>query len=269
MTSLNFFTDAGQGEPAIVFVHGFTCDHTDWDEQTAPLSRNHRCVAVDLPGHGASPQSAPDVTALAQAVVETIRTAGISKAVLVGHSMGCRVISAAYRAAPELIGGLIYVDGSMLPPGDPETAMRNMDQHIVSAGWDAFLEKAYEGFFIASSPQAVRNRVCQRRPLIDPVFHRRLAVNLAGWDAGQLRETLRTIRVPVLAIQSTMLDSHLRHVAIQPGLDTLWMKALKEDVPGARLEIVLDSGHFTMLEAPERTTALIASFLEELRLKGA
>ena len=264
MTSLNF-TDSGQSEPAVVFVHGFTCDHSDWDEQVAPLSRHHRCLAVDLPGHGASPQSAPDITVLAQAVVDTIRAAGIGKAVLVGHSMGCRVISAAYTQAPELVSGLVYVDGSLLPQGDRETAMRVMDQHVVAAGWEAFLEKAYEGFFIASTSQAVRDFVNARRPRIDPVFHRRLAVNMAGWDAAQLRETLRTIRVPVLAIQSTMLDEKLRHVAIQPGLETSWTAALREDVPGARLEIV-PAGHFTMLEAPARTTALIAGFVEELRV---
>jgi pimeloyl-ACP methyl ester carboxylesterase len=45
----------GRGCPAIVFVHGFGCAHSDWDAQVAHLSPRHQTVAVDLRGHAASP----------------------------------------------------------------------------------------------------------------------------------------------------------------------------------------------------------------------
>src|ERR1700760_4094411 len=45
----------GHGRPPIVFVHGFACAHTDWDEQVAYLAPYHQTIAVDLRGHGASP----------------------------------------------------------------------------------------------------------------------------------------------------------------------------------------------------------------------
>ena len=39
---------SGEGNPPIVFVHGFSCDHTDWRLQVAEFSKRHKTVAVDL-----------------------------------------------------------------------------------------------------------------------------------------------------------------------------------------------------------------------------
>ena len=45
---------AGNGEPAIVFVHCWSCDRTYWSEQAAYFARSQRIVAIDLAGHGES-----------------------------------------------------------------------------------------------------------------------------------------------------------------------------------------------------------------------
>ena len=52
------FDDTGRGAPALVFVHGFSCDRTDWSAQVARFSPTDRSIAVDLPAHGASPRAA-------------------------------------------------------------------------------------------------------------------------------------------------------------------------------------------------------------------
>ncbi len=45
---------AGQGSPAVVFVHCWTCDRHFWDHAAARLARDHRVVTLDLAGHGDS-----------------------------------------------------------------------------------------------------------------------------------------------------------------------------------------------------------------------
>lgn len=45
---------SGQGEPAIVFVHGWLGDHTVWQHQVEYFSNMHQVVWLDLAGHGAS-----------------------------------------------------------------------------------------------------------------------------------------------------------------------------------------------------------------------
>ena len=48
------FRVTGSQDPTLLFVHGFACAHDDWDAQVNALSPRYRCVALDLPGHGAS-----------------------------------------------------------------------------------------------------------------------------------------------------------------------------------------------------------------------
>jgi pimeloyl-ACP methyl ester carboxylesterase len=50
--------DAGHGEPALVFIHGFGCDHTTFEAQVRHFAPRRRVVSVDLRGHGRS--DAPD-----------------------------------------------------------------------------------------------------------------------------------------------------------------------------------------------------------------
>ena len=91
----------GQGRPPIVFVHGFGCAHSDWDAQVSHLSPRRQTIAVDLRGHGASPGT-PNQCSIEQFgadVAEVMQTLALPPAVLVGHSMGCRVVvEAAFKA---------------------------------------------------------------------------------------------------------------------------------------------------------------------------
>ena len=43
-----------RANPAFVFVHGWTCDHTFFAPQAEHFARRHRVVSVDLRGHGES-----------------------------------------------------------------------------------------------------------------------------------------------------------------------------------------------------------------------
>src|SRR5690348_4122495 len=92
----------GNGRPSIVFVHGFACSHTDWDAQVARFSPRHQTVAVDLRGHGASSGTAPQcsIERYGADVVDVMRALALPPAVLIGHSMGCRVVMEAALQAP-------------------------------------------------------------------------------------------------------------------------------------------------------------------------
>jgi pimeloyl-ACP methyl ester carboxylesterase len=48
------YAESGGGDPTFVFVHGWTCNHTHFAPQVAHFAKDHRVVAVDLRGHGAS-----------------------------------------------------------------------------------------------------------------------------------------------------------------------------------------------------------------------
>ena len=106
------YQSSGSGENWLVFVHGLTCDHSDWSQQISDFEANYKCLAVDLRGHGGSASmSGPlDIETHASDVVQLLCSLDIENAVLIGHSMGTRVIASACIQAPVRVGGLLFVD---------------------------------------------------------------------------------------------------------------------------------------------------------------
>ena len=259
------FVDRGRGDPALVFVHGFTCGLSDWSEQMEGLSANNRCVAVDLPGHGASraPGEATIAT-LAGAVNALLDSLGVDRAVLVGHSMGCRIVSETYSQSPRRVRGIVYIDGSLLAPADPDAAVERAGEAIERSGMRKLVARLYDGFFVAGTPAAVRARVNARLPAIDMDFARRLWLDLIRWDAARARAVLALVNVPVLVIQSTFLDTDLQRVSLLPGQTAPWMGEVASRVREATMAVVPGVGHFPMLEAPQRTNDAIAAFVGRL-----
>jgi pimeloyl-ACP methyl ester carboxylesterase len=85
-----YYEQAGCGEPPLVFVHGWCCDHTFFQPQFDHFRAAHAVTALDLRGCGRSdrPETGYDIPALADDVVALCRTVGIRKPVVVGHSLG-------------------------------------------------------------------------------------------------------------------------------------------------------------------------------------
>jgi pyruvate dehydrogenase E2 component (dihydrolipoamide acetyltransferase) len=89
----------GEGAP-IVFVHGFGADLNGWRPLVGRLPDAYSALALDLPGHGASPFAGePTLAALTAAVAATLAEEGITAAHLVGHSLG-GAVAAALTTAP-------------------------------------------------------------------------------------------------------------------------------------------------------------------------
>ena len=89
----------GEGAP-IVFVHGFGADLNGWRPLVGRLPQSYSALALDLPGHGASPFAGEaSLAALTAAVAATLAEEGVAAAHLVGHSLG-GAVAAALTAAP-------------------------------------------------------------------------------------------------------------------------------------------------------------------------
>src|SRR3954465_7765536 len=140
----------GTGDPTLIFVHGFACSLDDWDEQLRGLSPSFRCVALDLPGHGASAKGdTVSIEVLGAAVNRVKDQVAASNTILVGHSMGCRVIVEAYQQSSATISGLVFVDGSFLG-ADLVSAMKTAKAAINHAGMAAFTHQFFSDMFLES-----------------------------------------------------------------------------------------------------------------------
>ncbi len=80
----------GKGTPA-VFIHGFGAEIAAWRQIAMAIALPNTLLAIDLPGHGASPDAtAPGFAAIVEAVASTLRGMG-NEFHLVGHSLGAAV----------------------------------------------------------------------------------------------------------------------------------------------------------------------------------
>ncbi|VEN75307.1 AB hydrolase superfamily protein YdjP [Candidatus Desulfarcum epimagneticum] len=102
----------GKGDPALVFVHGWSCDARYWRAQTPRFSRKHRVILLDLAGHGHSGhgRSRHTMRAFGEDVRAVAVATGGREMILIGHSMGGSVIAEAARLMPDRAIGLIGVD---------------------------------------------------------------------------------------------------------------------------------------------------------------
>jgi pyruvate dehydrogenase E2 component (dihydrolipoamide acetyltransferase) len=89
----------GEGAP-IVFIHGFGADLNGWRPLVGRMPAAYSALALDLPGHGASPFAGEaTLAALTAAVAATLAEEGVAAAHLVGHSLG-GAVAAALTTAP-------------------------------------------------------------------------------------------------------------------------------------------------------------------------
>jgi pimeloyl-ACP methyl ester carboxylesterase len=250
----------GTGEPTLVFVHGFCCSLDDWKAQIDALSSTFKCVALDLPGHGSS--SVPSEITLAElgAAVNSAKARSAGRQfILIGHSLGCKIIREAYAQSSEDVVGMVFIEGAFYP-GDPGTVSAKARDAVDNAGFAAYARCHFSEMFVDSSDPGLRESILARIGQVNPDFGRALYLQAVGWDAIRGRQTLHSIKVPVLVLQSSYMDAELKRRPLLPGIQTPFMKLVTELVPSAEVKVIPGCGHFVMNEAPDAVNKELLSF---------
>jgi pimeloyl-ACP methyl ester carboxylesterase len=253
---------AGSGAPALVFVHGFACAHEDWRHQVGAFAGRHGVVACDLRGHGASagdPRSC-NIGAFGADVAALLAALDLTAVVLVGHSMGCRVVLQAYAEASERVVGLALIDGSSVGAAGERAV--EAARATLAADYRAFARSLFTQMFFTPSPEA--DRMIERALALPEAIGAALWLSMVGWDARRMTAALESVRVPLLVIQSTAMSPERGRVPLAPGGTSSWLELVRRHAPGSEIEIVPGVGHFAMLEAPDGVNAALAAFIERL-----
>jgi pimeloyl-ACP methyl ester carboxylesterase len=261
--ALIHYVVTGKGRPPVVFVHGFGCAHSDWAAQVAHLSPRHQTVAVDLRGHGASPGDAPEcsIERYGADVAEVMRALDLPPSVLVGHSMGCRVVVEAALQAPARTAGVILVDGSQFS-AVVEPVMNA--RFATPGGYEAFTAAIFKDMFTARSDKAVAAAVIDRASRLPRPVGEKMLTDMLRYDVGRLSGSLASLRVPVMAVQTTYSNEKRERMTMRAGQTTPYLDMLRGRVPSARIEIIEDTGHFPQLDESARTNRAVDGFLETL-----
>jgi pimeloyl-ACP methyl ester carboxylesterase len=124
-----------------VFVHGAWHGAWCWSKVVSLLEgAGHKAIALDLPGHGRDDTPIAQVTFEAYCnKVREIVEAQQEPVILVGHSMGGRVVTQVAELRPDRIKTLVYLAAILLRhgentmPADPDTGETLIDRSVVTS----------------------------------------------------------------------------------------------------------------------------------------
>lgn len=108
--NVHYWTGGKAGAPLVVFSHGATVDHHEWDA-TLPLVAEHfRVLTWDLRGHGLSRPSPFTLKAAVDDLIAILEQMQVQQAVFVGHSMGGNLHQELVFQHPDRVKAMVFLD---------------------------------------------------------------------------------------------------------------------------------------------------------------
>lgn len=222
----------GDAGDALVFVHGYTGDVTDWQHQMPVFSRTHRVLILDNRGHGRSQAPAEaaafSIERMADDVEALAAHVGFERYHLLGHSMGGAIAQEVALRSPGKLRSLILEDTSYRFAGHkmeiPE-APRPLP---------------------ADRQQQVLERMSRMKP----------ETILAGWQALMnwqgTEERAAQIAAPTFIIYGT----HDARALIEGS------KRLGELIRNSKIHVIAEAAHAPQEEKPAEFNAALGEFLQ-------
>jgi pimeloyl-ACP methyl ester carboxylesterase len=240
-----------------------------WSDIQPTIAAKYPVLRVDLKGFGMSSKPSDDRYSArdqADVVAAVLRSLGVRRAVMVGHSFGGAVTLATYlklRAEGDSrIVGLAFIDPAVYEQPLPffidalrSSITRWLMFHFTTPDWraDVVLRRVYANDSVRTPERVRRYAKFMDLPGAHHSFAK-TAEQIVPPDAAELEAQLKTIDVPTLAIWG----EEDKIVPITYGY------RFKADVPGVRFQVLADIGHAPQEEAPGETARLLLELVDRL-----
>jgi 3-oxoadipate enol-lactonase len=238
--------------PEVVLVHGFLGSSKIFEPLVEHLVHRFSVTTIDLPGFaGSYDVPVPStVEGLSQMVVETIRSSGLDKCSILGHSLGAWIALEISLQQTALLEKMVLYGGS--PDGHcPERfeAYEESIERIRSEGVESFAADLAAVWF--------------RRGKQDPMYPLAIEAgsqsneaaaidHVKSWNQWKTRDRLAEVTTPSLIVCGDSDRSTHPDLSIE-----MWKK-----IPQSQLFIAPNAGHIVHLEHTQEFNAIVAKFLQ-------
>jgi pimeloyl-ACP methyl ester carboxylesterase len=263
------YKQVGQGEPAILLLHGFGASLYSWNEVLEPLSALGTVVAYDRPAFGLTsrpmpgdwqgdnPYSPEAQVALTVALLDAL---DLERAVLVGHSAGGAVAALVALRHPERVAALVLVDAAIyeggvrpwLRPLLRTPQMRRLGP-LFSRSIATFGERALSSAWADPTRISAEARELYRKPLKMANWDRALWEFTLASEALPIAERLDQLTMPVLVMSGD------QDRIVPPESSLRLAEAL-----GVTPVVIANAGHLPHEEQPERFLQAVTPFVAAL-----
>lgn len=240
------YDEVGRGAPPLVLLHGALGTHSHLARQAAHFRRQHRVVAPDLRGHGASDRPAQEYTVagFADDLAWLCHRLGLVRPVVVGHSLGGLGALDLARRYPEVPVAIVLLDAPVLGP-QVLAASPSLHGFLCALQTSAYRDAVREfmaGTFGPTDDQARRARLLDQ-----------MSAAPQHVTASALRHCFQydvaaggAITVPALYIRA---------------FGSADLAPLRRACPHLLTGQTVGAGHFHHLEVPDQVNAMIERFL--------
>lgn len=243
----------------VVFIHGFPFSKEMWKPQIDALKKDHYLITYDVRGHGASDVGDGQYTVecFVDDLIGLLDHVKVSRAVVVGLSMGGYIALRAIERNPERFRALVLCDTRSEADGNEGKIKRAQQAKTVKSGGmkkfaETFLKAVFHEATFQTNPQAVE--------MIRDMIERSSPLAVAGTLTALAARTdttssLYNIKVPTLIVVG-------KHDMLTPPSAS---HAMKEKIPSAALHIIPGAAHLSNLENPEEFNARLEKFLKAIK----
>jgi len=238
--------DGGAGEPACLLIHSLGGRLSFWTSTLAALRTNHRAVALDLRGHGASASAAFAESGIEDFVDDVLQVAdslGLSRFVLAGHSFGATVALAAAVREPKRVLALALVDPAGAFDQVPVSTLEAFIDTVLQDSDGAFVRAAYEANLERATPETRATVLAS----LAATGRDTLGAAYTAMFATDARGLLLRYPGPVRLIVDARNDSPMSLHAQLPDLDIVTIEG---------------SSHWLMLDQPEQFALALKEFVD-------
>ncbi len=264
------YNELGSGNITLLFIHGLANFKGVWQSNIIELSKNYRCIAIDLPGNGHSSNGAHTYSMFfyAECIKQFIDKLELTNVVLVGHSMGGQVALVLALRHALVINKLILVASSGLEyfsELDKMMITQSMKMGDVIYSNDFYLENAINNSFFNFDKLAVNGLVKETQEFIkshsDIKWKRMVNESINAMLNEQIVNFLPTISVDTLVIfgdNDAMIPNKLLH-----PMETVQkiVEKAKSQIKNSNTLIIKNAGHFVQIEKSKEVNAAIEAFV--------
>ena len=244
------YHDVGKGEP-LVLIHGVGMRLEAWSPQIAALSRSHRVIAVDMPGHGES--AALPAGSKLEAFVAWfggfLDEMALGEVNVAGHSMGALVVGGAAAVFGERIKRIAYLNGVYRRNPEAKAAVLSRAAAIPLVGIDR--EGPLRRWFGDDAQSTVARELTRNwLNLVDPQGYATAYAAFAGGDETYA-DRWPQVRAPALFLTGSG----------DPNSTPLMAEQMAAAAPNGWVRIVEGHRHMVNLTAPDIVNELLAEWL--------
>ncbi len=231
-------------QKTLIFLHGWGATAKIFDTVFYYLKNEFNIHYFDLPGFGNTPiEKVMTLKDYADFVYEFLKKNNIENPVIIGHSFGGAVATKLAITHPEIVFKLILVSASAIRQPRQKMILLKKAADLLKPVFPEKLKK-----FILKLLQLDRTDYAQiKNPELKETFKKVISEDLTP--------DLYLIKSPTLVIWG-------ENDAVTPIREG---KLIAEIIPGAKLEVIKNAGHFVFLEKPEEFVKLIKEFCLEIR----